>query len=920
VADRLLRGGTITRRTLLHVYAQAGELILMGSTARGVVNGATVGDILAYNPGQVTGPIGTEAVPAPAAAAFSCNSQAAGVGAPAGQGQILNRAAELAGPDTIPIGGIAGAYAPCYYVAPSTGVYSVVMTGPSGFAVAANGGVANDVALAAAADFSSAQGSSVAGWDVTVRSSLVSPTNIPGRVFTYYLALFTGGNGLPVFPVVYASTNDGYRYSIDLRGMDPNGWVVYGNQVGFLDSDGTTPLYHDAVASSLGSPDQLTNIQGGVQFALPAFPLFFEPPADATLTALGIPTAPVPPAISTVSFTGNVSGNTTTINSGGTFSYNSNVSGIYDIVISADGVNFDPTLPANRRLRGVRSSGAQTVSWDGNDNSGTAFPVGSYTYHASVHGGEHHFPFIDVENSTFGGPTVTLLNPVRGVCPPWTGLCKGGFYDHAYQTLNGTVVNSGNTVGSTLCGLNPPGTNHADPILGFDTSSAQRAFGANPGSNTNAPCTGSFGDAKGLDLWTYTPATALSSSVNIVASSADLAVGKTVDNPAPNLGGNVTFTITATNNGPDSATGVAVTDLLPLGLSFVSATASVGSYNSGTGVWTIGALTNAAGATLQIVATVTTTGSVTNTATKSAENESDPNSANDSASASTTGQSADIAITKVVDNATPNLGGNATFTIVATNNGPSNATGVAVTDLLPPGLSFVSSTVSVGSYNTGTGVWAIGAVANGASATLHILATVTSTGLVTNTAAKSAGNQPDPSLVNNSASASVTGQSADIAVTQAVSNATPAVGTRVTFTISAADHGPNNAAGVLVSDILPAGLTFVSASPSQGAYDPLSGIWTIGSLANGASATLQLVATVTVTSTLTNTATRTASSPVDPNSANDGASVRLTASTVPGLPADGVPPLAGLLLLPLLLLGTGLALLARRRLRGSRSS
>ena len=41
--------------------------------------------------------------------------------------------------------------------------------------------------------------------------------------------------------------------------MDPNGWLVYGNQVGFYDSDGTTPLYHDAVAANDGTPAQLTH-------------------------------------------------------------------------------------------------------------------------------------------------------------------------------------------------------------------------------------------------------------------------------------------------------------------------------------------------------------------------------------------------------------------------------------------------------------------------------------------------------------------------------------------------------------------------------------------------------------------------------------------------------------------------------------
>ena len=55
---------------------------------------------------------------------------------------------------------------------------------------------------------------------------LASTVKIAGRLFAYYLALFTGGNGLPVYPTVYAVTSDGYRYQVDLRGMDPNGWLA----------------------------------------------------------------------------------------------------------------------------------------------------------------------------------------------------------------------------------------------------------------------------------------------------------------------------------------------------------------------------------------------------------------------------------------------------------------------------------------------------------------------------------------------------------------------------------------------------------------------------------------------------------------------------------------------------------------------
>jgi uncharacterized repeat protein (TIGR01451 family) len=615
---------------LIKAFMNAGEVLMLGSSA--ISQGA--GDILVWNPGLVTGPVGTENVSA--APSFSCNGQRTG-----SQGMITSRGQELAGPDTIPAGGVAGGYVPCNYTAPSTGIYDIAFLGPAGFAVAADGTVGADILLTNANDFSAAQGTSVAAWDATVRSNLTSTANLTGRVFTYYLALFTGGNALPVYSSVYPITTDGYQYRVDLRGMDPNGWLVYGNQVGFLDSDGVTPLYHDAVADATGSPGQLTGIQGGVTFALPSFPLFFEPPSAAAITALGIPVAPTAPVMTSLSFIGNVGGNTSLVNTGGTFSYTSNVPGVYEIVISRDGVNFDPTQSTNRSLRGLRAAGVQTVLWDGKDNSGAFFPVGTYQVHASFHGGEYHFPMIDVENDTTGGPSITLLNPPGGTCPALTGGCTSGFYDdRAYTTFPGgvaTVVNSGNTAGNVLCGNFPPSPAFSNAITGYNTTSAQRAFGASSGGNTNAPCTGNFGDAKGLDTWTYYPSSTVLAPLNIVAPGSDIAIAKSVSNPNPAVGANVTFTITTQNLGADPATSVVVTDVLPAGLTFVSASPSQGTYTAGTGLWNLGALAFGATATLQITVTVTGSTAVTNTANRTSTTPADPNPANDSASSTVTG-------------------------------------------------------------------------------------------------------------------------------------------------------------------------------------------------------------------------------------------------------------------------------------------
>lgn len=483
---------------------------------------------------------------------------------------------------------------------------------------------------------------------------------------------------------------------------------------------------------------------------------------------------------------------------------------------------------------------------------------------------------------------------------------------------------------------------------------------------------------------------------------ADVAVTKTVSNPAPAVGTNVTFTITVSDLGPSDASGVAVTDLLPSGLAFVSAAPSQGAYTAATGVWTVGSVANGASATLAIVATVMQPGTIVNTATKTAGDQTDPNASNNSGSAVVNGPPsvADIQVQKTVDNPTPTAGTNVTFTVRVLNAGPSNATGVAVTDALPAGLTFVSAAPSVGGYVPGTGVWTIGNLANGASATLAITATVTANGTYVNTARKTGENELDPNTSNDSAvagvvaggggplladlgilksdspdpvragqdltytlvvtnrgpndatgvtvtdplpagvsfvsasasqggcagtttvvcllgalpagnsatisivvsvsaaavpsianTASVTASEsdpnpgdnsatapttvipvADVGVLKTVSNPAPLVAQSFTFTVTATNNGPSTANGVVVTDAPPANLGFVSAATSQGAYVSATGVWTVGTLANGASATLTLTVTALAPGAFTNTATKTGQTELDPNPANDSAS------------------------------------------------
>lgn len=108
----------------------------------------------------------------------------------------------------------------------------------------------------------------------------------------------------------------------------------------------------------------------------------------------------------------------------------------------------------------------------------------------------------------------------------------------------------------------------------------------------------------------------------------------------------------------------------------------------------------------------------------------------------------------------------------------------------------------------------------------------------------------------------------DLAITKGVSPANPSVGQNVTFTVTVTNNGPGAATGVVVSDPLPNGLTYVSDN-GGGAYDPNSGLWTVGNLAVSAGASLQIVATVDTTDQVCNQAEIASVSPLDANAANN---------------------------------------------------
>src|SRR5437016_7737856 len=129
-----------------------------------------------------------------------------------------------------------------------------------------------------------------------------------------------------------------------------------------------------------------------------------------------------------------------------------------------------------------------------------------------------------------------------------------------------------------------------------------------------------------------------------------------------------------------------------------------------------------------------------------------------------------------VDNPAPNEGAAVTFTLTITNHGPDGAGSITVLDHLPVGLDYKSDFSSQGSYTRATGVWAVGNLASGGSATLALTAVVTDGfgGLtVVNDASITASDHRDLVASNNTVSTPVAVPIADLGVTLAVGDAAP---------------------------------------------------------------------------------------------------------------------------------------------------
>jgi uncharacterized repeat protein (TIGR01451 family) len=406
------------------------------------------------------------------------------------------------------------------------------------------------------------------------------------------------------------------------------------------------------------------------------------------------------------------------------------------------------------------------------------------------------------------------------------------------------------------------------------------------------------------------PANNTATDTDTLAPQADLGIIKTDGVTTATPGGSVTYTITASNPGPSNAPGTTVADTFPASLTCSWTCAGAGSGTcTAAGSGNISDIANLSGGgsvtyTATCAISASATGTLGNTATVTAPGSvTDPNPGNNTATdTDTLAAQADLGITKTdgVTAATP--GGSVTYTIAASNAGPSNATGATVADTFPASLTCTWTCAGAGGGTcTASGSGDINDTANlpsGGSVSYTASCTISpsATGSLSNTATVTApAGVADPNPGNNSATDTDSlGAQADLSITKTDGVTAVTAGGSVTYTITASNTGPSNATGATVADTFPASLTCTwTCAGASGGTCTASGSGNIGDTVNlpsGGSVTYTASCTLSnaATGTLSNTATVTAPGSVtDPTPGNNSATDSDTISAAPGAQVSG---------------------------------
>ncbi|WP_421797554.1 beta strand repeat-containing protein [Haliscomenobacter sp.] len=577
-------------------------------------------------------------------------------------------------------------------------------------------------------------------------------------------------------------------------------------------------------------------------------------------------------ATGTASGTGNIS-QTVSIPSGGSITYTINVSVpssqtgnlVNTATVSVPSGTTDPTPGNNSATDTDTAAPSADLSITKTDGSATYTPgVGvTYTVVASNAG-----------PSNVVGATVTDSAPAGTSISSWSAVFAGGATGTASGTgnISQTVsIPSGGSITYTI-NVSVPSGQTGNLVNTATVSVPSGTTDPTPGNNTATD--------------TDTP-----------APSADMVITKTDGSATYTPGVGVTYTVVASNVGPSNVVGATVVDNAPAGttISSWSAVFAGGATGTASGTGNIsqtvsipsgGSITY----TINVSVPSSQTGNLVNTATVSVPSgTTDPTPGNNSATdTDTPAASADLSITKTDGSATYTPGVAVTYTVVASNAGPSNVVGATVVDNAPAGTTIISwsAVFAGGATGTASGTGNISqtvSIPSGGSITYTITVSVPSsqTGNLVNTATVSVpSGTTDPTPGNNSATDTDTpAPSADLVITKTDGSATYTPGVGVTYTVVASNAGPSNVVGATVVDNAPAGTTIISWSAvfAGGATGTASGTGNISqtvSIPSGGSITYTITVSVpsSQTGNLVNTATVSVpSGTTDPTPGNNSA-------------------------------------------------
>ncbi len=278
---------------------------------------------------------------------------------------------------------------------------------------------------------------------------------------------------------------------------------------------------------------------------------------------------------------------------------------------------------------------------------------------------------------------------------------------------SGTITNG--NVASLSLGTIAAGGSATVTITG--SASQVGTLAINPGVSSTT-FDANYADNQITQSVTVTPA---------ASTAADLAIAETASPSTPTVGTATTFVIYVTNNGPGIATNVRVNNFLPAGATLVSFTPTQGAtpvVNGTLVTENLGTILAGTTASIRVVVTPTTSGTLTNSANVSGD-QMDPIVANNSTSTSVTVPArVSLSLSQTFAPTIGAIGQYQIFTVTATNLGADPATNVTLIDALPASASFVFATPSQGGYaSLANGVLTdnFGTIAAGQTATLTLV-------------------------------------------------------------------------------------------------------------------------------------------------------------------------------------------------------